>query len=512
MHMKMLRLCFVLLSCHLILTAADGPDELRDLVARSGAPPRFASHQPAFTIEDATVQTVSPTGPATAAWRVLRDHGLVVGFLSDRDRRWESTTFIPGQGQAGLPHPPRYHNATMVDTRLIIGYGQQPERWSTPVLRSSVADGVATFAYAAERPDGTQRFRYDLRIRVDPVLGYVAEVDCLDERRTPPKKGEAVEFINHFTRGLTDVWPGASTYDQTIVCRAGRPGFTGWWNNLAGVELSDVGNRDVRTGGFMAWVGGPGIGDGQGRAMSWLAGDHVFATCNCWADNHNHVRGPAQPDAEGWYRTAPRFRLTAVPAEAVALAVRETAFDDFKRRPSVFVRVGVREDFTGQPFAPDTAVRGMYCHDGGGTIDQTGGRGGSPALRIAASKGLSTFTGFFNNPQVNLREHRHYRFTAWVKPVGAVRSLYLSGDTYEWTPHDPARLSRQRSAVIGSEPAPADPGQPAATTDADGWTRLEVRVATPAYDVNIDPRIIVLGEAGAAALVDDLELVEITDR
>lgn len=493
-------------SCILFAAASaqdTAPDELLDLALRSAAPARFAAWRPAFTVEDMPMSHLSPGGPVTSTWRVLRDHGLVIGFLSDKDRRWEMTTFIPGNGQADVPRTPRYHNSNMVDTRIILGYGQKPETWATPTLGVKIGADQVSLHYAALRADGGWRFTYDLRLRVDPVLGYVSEIDFLDDR-AEVKPGARVEFINHFSRGLTDVWPGQSTFDRTVVCRADRPGLIGWWNNLAGVELSDNGPKALRTGGFMAWLDGPGLGDGQGRAMAWLAGEHAFDTCNCWADNHNQVIFPRQPDADGRWRATPRFRLSALPAEACALALREAAFDSFGDRPSIFLRVGVREDFLGQPFTPASRVRGLYNQHGRETIEKGSGRAGSPCLRIPAAQGLSTYTGFWGNPQVNLLPGRRYRFSAWVKTQGALRQAYLSGDTYEWSPHDATRLERHRSAVIGSETAAAE--RPA--TDDEGWTRLELHLRTPAYDVNIDPRIIVHGEAGSALLVDDVELVE----
>jgi hypothetical protein len=141
----------------------------------------------------------------------------------------------------------------------------------------------------------------------------------------------------------------------------------------------------------------------------------------------------------------------------------------------------VDEDFEGQPFPLTEPVRGLTGH--GLTLTGERVRSGSRAMVIdrlpssasaAVDRGRYTARGgFLHLPQVELRPHSRYRFRAWMLVEGEGARARITADTYEWTPHDDARLSRQKSPWVeaGTE-----------------WRETAVEVVTGAIDPSVDLR------------------------
>jgi hypothetical protein len=188
-------------------------------------------------------------------------------------------------------------------------------------------------------------------------------------------------------------------------------------------------------------------------------------------------------------------RLAAPPAAFSAHVWDSMRIDDFGGQRWPVLRFGIDEDFEGQPFALTEPVRGLTGH--GLKLTRERARSGSQALVIdqlpatadgeSIGKGRYTARGaFLHLPQVELQPNSRYRFRAWILAEGDGTRARLTADTYEWTPHDDARLSRQESPWIdaGAE-----------------WRETALEVVTGALDPSLDLRF--QGVGPGRVFIDD---------
>lgn len=462
---------------------------LDDHIEQSGATERFASHQPAFRWEEHTMNFSWPHGPVQHRWILLWDHDKLVGFMRVDEMIWDFTTFEPGKGLSEVIQVPRYHNATLVHTRIRCNDHARVKKGDRREVTTSTDGARAKLEWKQHSSAKGSEHHFNIVVDVDPVVGYRAVVDFVDRRREPSGK-PVLEFVNLMTRGLADPWPGQASYDRTAISQGGS--IVNWHNNLGATELSDNNtSKAIDENGFVAWFGGS---DPWGAALQRLGRGHSFSSCNVWSDHHNHFKMVQRPNAEGWYETSPVYILQGIPPETTA-RLEEVPPLNWNDNKTFFIRIGEVEDFDGIPRGMTSNSRGLWSPYFGSRYQLVPamGKDGSTALKVegmatqgASSKKMGTL-GFIQAPQVPLHPASTYCLSAWVKRGEGLDIIRLEARTYEWSPH---------SNVWFGEAKTSSPQK------VETWEKVELIFETPSHwDPQVDLRIVAIGDG--VGWVDD---------
>ncbi len=493
-------------------------DEIEDLVRLVGPPRRFAAHEPDFSVEERTFTFRSSSGPArTKMWVVMdgeRHVALYVPELSIMD----VITHDPGKAPRELEMPYRYTSQTIFDTRLttILWYDLRGVSGESHGFAFSGGGKTVTLTEWQEwRNRRTAKSVHTFTVSCDPVHGYVVDVECsleTDDRDRRFARRRRLEFVNVLTRDVANVWPGRWRHDTTVYSPEGRSfahGFAGWRNNPAAARFSDnvTGGLRVRERGFVAFLADE---DGWGPALSRRgASGYTLSTGEVWQEQHNYVAVPRRPDADGFYRMGPRFRLAWLPPEVTKYVLEHTAIDDFSEhaafrprasgsvsRPrQVIVRFGVSEGFEDQPLPMTTATRGAWGETLGVSEDEAHSGARSLVVRgLPRDRPLDRRTGFLLTPQIPLDPGSVYLLECWVKVAGGDTEAYISADLYESSPHEDAPAAQQRTGSV---------------TPEQGWRYVTISFKAPPYDVFVDLRFIALGEG--SAYFDDFSMTKVPE-
>lgn len=483
--------------------------ELQALAEAAGAKPRFAAHRAQFTVEKQEIAYRTPTGEERKTVWVIKDGKRNVAVYSDRPQI-DLITGDPATAPEVIDWPVRYHNATFLNTRITtIAY---VDRWgvsgdtagfdfSKPGAEITLTEWQRWTKEGKFKRDGQTFARHTLR--VDPVLGYVIDVEGEMAFAEPPvnAKGKpilSVEVTNFLAAGMSDIWPGSWRLDNTFYSRSDMASLTfrGWKSNLGAADISDnKTNMKLRDAGLVGFIDkdkpAPVIAHAPGHAVS-------LATCNVWQDQHNHVTLAEKPDKDGVYRTRYAYRFAYMPPEMANAALERTRIDDFNGARFIMIRFGRVEDFEDQPLPLTVTDRAGYATAFGpkSRISEDAARSGKKALHVKGfenkEKATAGYNGFIFTPQFNLKANTAYRVTCYVKLVGEDMEAYVTGDLYEYTPHQPERVKAQKSNVVKI---------------GEGWQKIELEFTTPAWDPFIDLRLIAAGKGDA--YFDDFEFVPV---
>lgn len=488
---------------------APAEDEITRVATEAGLPARWAGEQPDFRAEERIFTFNGPQGPYEQKLTLIRDRGRIVAVVSPRPQI-ELRTGDPAKTEAELDLP-RYHNAF---TNIRMTTIPWVESWSAngDELGGRAEGGGASITWRqwqvwkpgnakADRPGWCA---YACTVRLDPRLGYVIELDARWESQsnrlgTGPKTIRGFEYTNLLNGQMSSVWPERQRFARTVYTprdgdsRAGSR-FAGWASHTWAGEISDDKERrpKVRDGGLVGFLDRTG---GVFLSTTAPALPLTLQTCNVWQDQHQHLDFPDQPDDDGVWRLRWQSRLAAPPPEFSAYIWDAMAIDAFGGQRWPVLRFGVDEDFEGQPFALTEPVRGLTGHGLKLTRERT--RSGAQAIvfdKLPASadgdptgKGRYTVRGaFLHLPQVELQPRSRYRFRAWMLAEGDGTRGRLTADTYEWTPHDDARIARSESPWVES---------------GGEWRETAVEVVTGAADTSVDLRF--QGVGAGRVFIDD---------
>lgn len=487
-----------------------GDDEIARIARDADLPLQFADQTPDFSAEAKTFTFQGPTGPYQQQLTLIKDRGRIVAVVSPRPQI-DLRTGDPRLAETELDVP-RYHNA---HTHIRMTAIPWVESWSAngDEFAGRAEGGGSSITWRqwqVWKPGNSKADRpgwcaYAFTVRLDAQLGYVIDLDARWESTTNRKGAngkqriEGFEYTNLLNGQMCSVWPERQRFARTVYTpregdsRAGSR-FAGWASHSWAGEISDEGKHKmlVRDGGLVGF-----LDRDAGVFLSTTAPGLPLSlqTCNVWMDQHQHLGFPAQPDADGMYRLRWRSRLCAPPAAFSRLVWDAMTIDRFADQRWPLLRFGIDEDFEDQPIRLDQPIRGLTGHglvlsserarSGRQSLIATDAMPGADDTARAASRYRGR-GGFLHLPQVELQPASRYRFRAWMLVEGAETQARITADTYEWTPHDDARVQRNESPWIAT---------------GDAWQEAVVEVRTGPCDVSVDLRFEVRG--GGRAFIDD---------
>lgn len=310
---------------------------LSELATSSKAPERYAKHKAAFTAAKESF-TFQSDGKAQEFW-VIRDAGKCVATLQEGSAQIDMVTFAPGTAPDAPPFKAYYSWGTLLGTRILATAWVGDMR-PTGKVEYNFSEGgeKITLSTVQTWPERKGSCRYEMTLRVDPMLGYVWDCKTDFDTDKPPVRGDGsfdrIEMFNWQVRvtGWTKRhnnprWPAAWTHERTLFQRKDGA-FVGFYNNPEAVDRSRFKRTDVMEGGFVAM--GPDA-EGWGIGLAHLKkGKYTINnnTCNMWADSHNYLMFPKEPEADGLYRMSAEWRFQAVTPEMMKAILEKAEMDD----------------------------------------------------------------------------------------------------------------------------------------------------------------------------------------
>ncbi len=318
-------------------------DTLSDRLALLSNHP-YAAREALFTVAKETFPFAND-GKSQEFW-CIKDGGKYIATLHEGMAQLDMITFEPGKGVDTPPFQPYYSWGTLLGTRILTTAWVGDMR-PTGRVEYSFSEGGETLTLKTVQtwPDRKGSCRYEMTLRIDPVVGYVWDCHTEFDTDKPPmrkvkrdgaevEEPDRVEFFNWQVRvtGWTKRhnnprWPASWTHERTVFQRKDGA-FVGFYNNPDAVDRSRFKRTDVMEGGFVAM--GPDA-DGRAIALAHLKkGPYAINnnTCNMWADSHNYLVFPARPDADGLYRVAADWRFLEIPANVFSGILEKTEMDN----------------------------------------------------------------------------------------------------------------------------------------------------------------------------------------
>jgi len=479
------------------LAAPGAADEVDELVAKLKPPARFADHKPDFSVAKQRFAFEHLKGPVEWDFWVIKDrdrHVAVIPLTGFHGGTIYLLDFNPETAPTELRMPTeRWH----IDTA--IGSEMRTDAW----IPDAAGETDATYEFT--KSDGTltltRRFRGTTRInkwehhpkydeaidttgafvfRCDPVFGYVVE-GTWDTRVKPAPK--TFEYVSLATAGRYSLWPGTETCFRTVSTPRDKPGYEGYYLNLASIGRAK--GFTCRNGGFAAFLNDE---TGWSPTMTLEGSTARFVVCNAHADLDFVMPWAegSEDAAAGMKRRLHKHRMLALPPELTRHVwdKMDVAFQD---QQAVQIRIGRPEGFEDQPLPLTTRVRGLTFVGGGGP-DITD-RQAHSGKRSMVVKGKV----WPNIPQLVLKPNATYRLEAWIKVADASSDdakAYILGDLYEWSPHSGEMVVKQKTGA-------ATPGD---------WQKVSLEFTAPKWGPFIN--MVFIAE-GCTAYVDDFVFAEV---
>ena len=469
-------------------------DDLDVLCATAKPPPLFQNHVPAFTVAQERFTQATAQGEELKPYWVVRDGGKAVAVLDEGNCQLDWIGPRPEQALDPLVLPRIYSWASLLGCRISTVAWIDGQGASGDTHTHAFEGGGATITLVVTETWTTKRHGescYRFTLGFDPQLGYGWDirthiaVDGLAQR--DGKAARDVELLNVQPGHLSDPWPDRWRFDRTVISLPSGDGFVAWYNNLVAGDRSDNSDSlNPRDGGLTAFLSDPaGWGLALVRVDRGGAERETNRTCNVWMDQHNRLRFPAQPDADGRHVIDARWRWVGLPPPVVAAMERKITLMQFNEK-SVMLRLGIDETFDDQPLALDTPARGLWTW--GLAVDGTHARSGSKALLITGVEKPDGNTGRFIAPFVPLDSTAAYRLQAWVwvEGGGDARFFMCSGEAKL---EEGAMRGRSTNRVGAKEE----------------WQLVSWDISKRS---NVDLRLILIGK-GAKAWMDDFSFKRI---
>jgi hypothetical protein len=512
------------------LDAVAGPLEMT--IREAKAPRRFEGYVPRFRVEWRTFTFNHVKGPEEKRFRVVWDGDRFVALVESGDIQLAALTPDTAAKRLSIPTG-RYHMDHFVGPKIDFyqfcfgkpggtpgstGPSEDGKWWCSTTDIWERAEGQLTLVRRERSPGRDVENR--LLFSVDPVFGYRIDGTYFVASEKAPTSG--VQVASHFYCPGTYVpWEEHRLYDYAVYSHDQDPPdrFRGWPCSLYGIDRANTRKPVLSDPGFIAYTSHKADGFSPCLTRADGTGPKAMGQCNAGhgpgfsSTVTNLVKG-----ADGRYSYRCVRRLFGLPPEMRSyMLARYTQIEANSR--GTFVRIGITEDFEGQPFSLTNAVRGMIWTSGEPPISTNVAHSGKQSLTIAGRV-------WPNLPQVILKPETRYRMEAWFhvvpwteaekatirekaakereqkkakgQPVGAETDAgdvppraWIDGDLYEWSPHVGPMLVKQR------------------TTDATGakeWERVELEFTTPKWDPFIN---IVFQTKGCRAYMDDFRLAPI---
>lgn len=535
-------------------------DEVEQLLADVQAPSRYASHVPAFTLEEFEHGFTTDTGTDRWSFFALKDGGRYVAYVPKNGFHGGSIfllTHDPAQAPGSLPLPTeRFHidNAPgasfrtdhfLPDENGSKNWGHRDDStWTIAPDGRSVTlvrrfSGSAAFNKWEQSTKGKE-LKVDhvgtFVLRCDPVFGYTIEgqwATGLDQVQTG-------QYVSVYPPGMSNPW-STELHQRVALCSTAAPGWIGHANNHPCIDVCDAGGGwSLRDGGFVAYLD-------RERGWSWVGtldgGNAKLSVCNVHADQDLCVSWPKDliPGTDGLIRHTVRSRLLRLPPEATNKVWDGMELRHGEGRMTV-IPVGRLCDFDDQPYSTAEHRIGMTFGNGGGA-DLIAVGAGRPAADGQPGKALRVSGSVFPNlPQVVTRPGHRYRIEGWYR-VEAATLEARAAIKARFDKDEADRLPNWQKAVAKAEkqgkPLPPEPParawvepgpaeafitahyyrwtphnggdrvleQTTSKAQIGDWQRVELEFTAPAWGPFIDVRFVCTH--GGMAYLDDFMLVDL---
>ncbi len=512
-------------------------DEVDDLVTKLKPEVRFRDHTPDFSVEKKTFTfhqmptENNPSGKTQWPFWVIKDgrkHVAIVCIKGFHSGTVYLLTHDPTKASTKLEMPTeRWHIDTAIGSEIRTDCFIPPSEgdkdktydWSkggetlTLVRRFKGKAKYYKWPNAHRRKmDQTIDTTNTIVLRCDPVFGYVVEATFDSKAKPIPRR---IEYVSAAPAGRYSLWPGTETCYRTAITPEGEKGYSGYYLNLAAIDLCDNNRKKFRCrdGGFASFLNDK---TGWSPTTTLDGGVANLVVCNAHADVDFDVQWPkVKPDGQGMGHLVVKHRLLFLPPKLTRHVWdrMEVRFKDLRK---VAIRLGDTETFEDQPLPLTTRVRGLSFAGPGPKITTDDAHSGKRSMVVDGRV-------WPNLPQIALKPNTRYHMEAWIKvtpwsetqkkqhlekirkdnlkreekgkPLREVPDIddlkaraYIRGDFYQWTPHSPDRAKRQQTSD-------ALPGK--------GWQKVTLDFTTPRWGPFID--VVFVCENGTA-LVDDFVL------
>jgi len=470
-------------------------NEIQNLIQQAKIQPNYARYKPNFHIKKTSYQFHGANGDyQNDFWEIKDGEKIVAVYLQEPQAQIDVIAPTPETAPTQLDIPSRYHYGAMFGNRFTtIAYWPEFKVSGDKHEFHFEGGGYSLIIVESQEwlPEGKYKCKaksvHTVTLRVDPVFGYVFDINCTFESDRFIKGG--IEFTNLLSAVQSNPWPDKWKFDYTVYSSADTSGYVRFSSNLAAGDLSDEIQHNwgkgttTRNGGLMAFVD---RGTYSPALLRTGNATYVQNTCNVWLDQHNKALLPEKPDADGMYRVNPRFRFVYVPPAMADYLIENSVQFKLKKDSMVQIRLGVDEGFEEQPLSTSTTVRGI-CKgwwEKDFVIDQAMAHSGKRSIRIdgiSDEQSHQKYANFIITPQILLDPNSTYKIEAFVRLSGDAKA-FISADFYEWTPHDDARLKKQQTNMVSKQ------GK---------WEKIELVFTTPNYDPFVDLRFMVVGSGFA---------------
>ncbi len=520
-------------------------DEVDELVRKLQPPARFEDHPPDWSVKKEQVTFEFMDGPKTWDFWFIRDGEGVVAIMPTTGFHGGTVyvqNFRPGQAPKEVPFPTeRWHIDTAVGAEIRTNnfipskYGETDESYDWKVGEKTLTltrryKGETAFKRWAHNTRG-KKVKVDARntivFKVDPQRGYVVEATYDIWTDKPPKR---YEYSSAAIGGRYQLWPGQATCYRHAVTRKGDGGIVGYACNH-GVTKQHA-RESCREGGFVSFLNDK---TGWSPTLALVdGGDARLVVCGAHTDLDFVLSWPENPKTRDdglKHNGRVVLRLAALPPK-VTKHVWENQEILHKGEHRLMIRLGQLEDFEDQPLELTTRQRGMpwnknaevgekYAHSGNKSIVFTGRSGhGDPQIalepstkyRVEAWMKLVPYTEEQKKAVEQARREKIDRARAEKakkrgkkpRPVPEFVPLergtgWISGWTYQWTPHSNKPVERYKSNVVQAPPMGREPSE---------WTKVSFEFTTPKWGpfIQID-----FHAKDCTAYLDDFKFAPVED-
>lgn len=318
---------------------AQAQDEAVKLVQQVKPPARFASHTPRFSHGKETFVFTPGGKEQKQDFLVIKDGDKYVAVLHEGMAQLDMITFDPTKAPSKPPFQEYYSWGKLLGTRITTTpwYGGMSVCEEGVKYEFTGGGKTLTLTTTARwTKDRKAEAKYVLTLRCDPVLGYVWDIDsALSTSKGVNDKGQpdVIEFVNWQVK-VTEMgqrnnqrWPVKWDHERTVFLN-GQDKLVGFYINPEANDRSKFKRTEVKNGGYVAKLPGP-----EGWGTMFVHVDKApfgcpNATCNMWADQHNSLRLPEKPDSDGMFRAKAKWRLQAIPPEAVQEILKKVEMDN----------------------------------------------------------------------------------------------------------------------------------------------------------------------------------------
>ncbi len=429
-----------------IVVTVPADEEIDQIIAGVQPPVRYDTYTPNFSYEQRQFTFNHATRAKTEKFWVIRDGAKYVAVIRcNHNRKFYMLGFDREALFEELFMPTgRYHMDTEVGPEFVTSHGGMSD--------AAEAFEIMNDSLVYTRTLGNRRNRFILYL--DRRLGY-----CLEAEFQLGTPGSEFKTTGFFPPGTYEPWMDRATHALTVWTPANSNSIVGFYNNSHALDRIDQPSDrpSTRDGGFIGCLSNA---EGWGFVKTRRGGGNSSKISVCNAHNawHETVNFPS----DGVLRQ----RLIGLPpgVNSSILTGLETIY--FEDDRAAIIRLDTMETFEDQPRLLNAPIRGLYS-SGKTRISTEYAYSGNRSLEIRKY-------WWPNLPQVPLWPNSTFRLEAMVMVKGEGAEGYITGKTYEWSPH--------------GDPTWYDELQTEPVTELDGWKKVQFEITTSAWDPFIDFR------------------------